>query len=96
VVNEIRALFASCRRLRLEPVHLVRCPDAETAVRVLVAGRSSRAASATCSPDCGCNAAIGCICSVSLPVSPRRLSKVASGALGPETAVARDVALELW
>jgi len=35
VTHEIRAWFARCRRFELEPVHLLRCPDAETAERVL-------------------------------------------------------------
>lgn len=38
VEHEIRSWFASCRKLRLESVHLVRCPDAATAARVLAAG----------------------------------------------------------
>lgn len=38
VAHEIRAWFASCRRLRLQPAHLVRCPDAATAARVLAVG----------------------------------------------------------
>src|SRR6185503_11748302 len=38
VEHEIRSWFASCRKLRLEPVHLVRCHDAATAARVLAAG----------------------------------------------------------
>jgi hypothetical protein len=42
VVHEIRAWFASCRRIQVEPVHLVRCPDAETAVRVLVAAGAGK------------------------------------------------------
>jgi hypothetical protein len=37
VEHEIRAWFASFRRLQIEPVHLVRCPDAVTAARVLAA-----------------------------------------------------------
>jgi Helicase conserved C-terminal domain len=42
VEHEIRAWFASCRRLRIEPVHLVRCPDAATAVRVLAAAGAGK------------------------------------------------------
>ena len=37
VEHEIRAWFGRCRRLALEPVHLLRCPDAATAARVLAA-----------------------------------------------------------
>jgi hypothetical protein len=42
VEHEIRAWFASCRRLRIEPVHLVRCPDARTAARVLAAAGAGK------------------------------------------------------
>lgn len=37
VVHELRDWFAACRRLQLEPVHLIRCSDAATAARVLAA-----------------------------------------------------------
>ncbi len=37
VEHEIRAWFGRCRRLSIEPVHLLRCPDAATAARVLSA-----------------------------------------------------------
>jgi len=35
VEHEIRAWFGRCRRVALEPVQLLRCPDADTAARVL-------------------------------------------------------------
>lgn len=42
VEHEIRAWFAACRRLALEPVHLVRCPDATTAARVLASAGAGK------------------------------------------------------
>jgi len=38
VAHEIQNWFARCRRFELDSVHLLRCPDAETAERVLALG----------------------------------------------------------
>lgn len=38
VEHEIRGWFAQCRRVSLRPAILIRCPDAETAARVISAG----------------------------------------------------------
>ena len=38
VTHEIKAWFARCRHFELEHVHLLRCPDAQTAERVLALG----------------------------------------------------------
>jgi hypothetical protein len=37
VVHELRSWYAACRRLQFENVQLIRCPDADTAARVLAA-----------------------------------------------------------
>ncbi|HVS19779.1 MAG TPA: helicase-associated domain-containing protein, partial [Planctomycetota bacterium] len=40
VMRELRDWFAACRRIEIQPVELIRCPDAQTAARVLaVAGK---------------------------------------------------------
>lgn len=38
VVHEIRDWFAQCRRLAVEPAWVIRCPDSETAERVIAQG----------------------------------------------------------
>lgn len=42
VEHEIYSWFDRCRRLWLEPAHLLRCPDAETAARVLAAAGTGK------------------------------------------------------
>ena len=42
VEHEIRSWFAQCIRLPLEPLQAIRCPDAETATRVLASAGSGK------------------------------------------------------